>query len=230
MASDLLYEQIEKLTAERDSLRAEILLTRGEAVELTKTRDPNINSALRDLGRVRVERDEARAALAMAEHAKINLAGTLCFHRDRADAAEAQVAALRAALEDVWAAIGDRLLARGPLSKEYAGSVTAKVTAALAAPDPSAWVRREELEAVTSAMRGMAASRVKRTEAKSERTKRDLADLATARALLERARVYLGSIFHSEACLMAATGSTCTCGLDARRALAAEIGEALAHE
>lgn len=35
-------------------------------------------------------------------------------------------------LDDVWAAIGDRLLARQPLSKEYAGSVSKKVRAALA--------------------------------------------------------------------------------------------------
>ena len=47
------------------------------------------------------------------------------------DAARAETKRLRAVLEDVWAAIGDRLLAEGPLSKEYAHSVSAKVTAAL---------------------------------------------------------------------------------------------------
>lgn len=35
------------------------------------------------------------------------------------------------ALEQVWAAIGDRLLGKGPLSKEYAHGVTQKVNAAL---------------------------------------------------------------------------------------------------
>jgi hypothetical protein len=37
-----------------------------------------------------------------------------------------------AALEDVKAALGDRLLARGPLSKPYAHAVMRKIDAALA--------------------------------------------------------------------------------------------------
>jgi hypothetical protein len=65
------------------------------------------------------------------------------WHRDLKKAREfyaadaARIAALEGALRDAWAAIGDRLLARGPLSKEYAHSVQRTINAALSAP-PSA--------------------------------------------------------------------------------------------
>jgi len=68
--------------------------------------------------------DVAGAAVAMVgvEHGKL---------LERAEKAEAALSELREALESAWAAVGDRLLAKGPLSKEYAGNVTKKITAAL---------------------------------------------------------------------------------------------------
>lgn len=56
---------------------------------------------------------------------------TLTAERDAAVASEA---AMREALQSLWAATGDRLLARGPLSKEYAHGVSEEIGRVLATP------------------------------------------------------------------------------------------------
>jgi len=46
---------------------------------------------------------------------------------------KSRIEKLRGALETLWAAVGDRFLAKQPLSKAYAQSVSSEITKALAA-------------------------------------------------------------------------------------------------
>lgn len=69
---------------------------------------------------------------------------------------EAQCAAMREALESLWAAVGDRLLAKGPLSREYANSVQSGIKAALSGDAGRALRDRvEALERVAGAARAV---------------------------------------------------------------------------
>jgi hypothetical protein len=161
------------------------------------------------------ERDEARAALvASREHMEM-MSTERREAINRADAAEVREAALRAdvlATVDAWQ---DEVLGNLKLPGQCVSVLTmlrSKLEAALTAADPSAWVRREEMEA----------ERSRAEEAMQDFNK---ADLATARALLERARVALASVTHGQDC--DPDDDWCECGAAHDRALAAEIAEAL---
>lgn len=91
----------------------------------------------RDDLRIRVRELEAELERLRAERAQRDEWQETSDAYVTRDAALAGNARLREALEDVNAALGDRLLARGPLSKEYAHSVMRKINEALNPKSPT---------------------------------------------------------------------------------------------
>lgn len=67
-------------------------------------------------------------------------------------AAQAQAAELRRALEQVSSAIGDRLLGKGPLSRDYANSLRTQIAAALALSPSDALAAQQKREAEQAAL------------------------------------------------------------------------------
>lgn len=87
-----------------------------------------------EIERLKQECDNGTCPSAM--HERMAAAQAVPLHemkalRARAEKAERDVALLREALEDVWAAIGDALCSGSGIDKPYATSVQEKVNAAL---------------------------------------------------------------------------------------------------
>jgi chromosome segregation ATPase len=129
---DRLETKLEKLTAERDEARADLAECRDhtEATEKAHT----AMQVLKDAAEVR------EAALRKQHDFTVEAAN---HSIDNEQELERQVAALRAALVGVM-----HLPVNIASLTEWHNELITQAKAALAAPDPSAWVRREELEAV----------------------------------------------------------------------------------
>lgn len=95
------------------------------------------------------ERDEARAEMAHKVEEYRLITNAAVAEKARADAAEIREAALRAALVECVAALrsAPATVRYGAWAEGTRANAIAHGDAALAAPDPAAWVRREELEA-----------------------------------------------------------------------------------
>lgn len=127
---------------------ARVAVDRGRFLATTRA----LEAATAEAARLRDEQREGAAAVIAAqlvERAAQDRAAKMVAERDAArdkverviegsaareaelTAARATVTELATALESVWAAIGDRLLGRGPLSRAYANDVQREVTAAL---------------------------------------------------------------------------------------------------
>jgi len=100
------------------------------------------------LASVTAERDEARAEMAHKVEEYRLITNAAVAEKARADAAEVREAALRAALVECVAALrsAPATVRYGAWAEGTRANAIAHGDAALAAPDPGAWVRREELD------------------------------------------------------------------------------------